>query len=132
MSCQVWDNTPSVGEAPFLDSIWTALDEASFATWQQTVDLVLLTLHTVMHQGSYASQIMVGARVVVVTLVPVQYIMPVLLSLAKFRICDAICYHCAKVQYLRMFDLLGLLKLNCRQNTCAVYNTSNAESTVYK
>lgn len=25
---KVWDNTPSVGEAPFLDSIWTALDEA--------------------------------------------------------------------------------------------------------
>ena len=29
VSCQVWDNTPSVGEAPFLDSIWTALDEVS-------------------------------------------------------------------------------------------------------
>ena len=27
LTCQVWDNTPSVGEAPFLDSIWTALDE---------------------------------------------------------------------------------------------------------
>ena len=26
---QVWDNTPSVGEAPFLDSIWTALDEVT-------------------------------------------------------------------------------------------------------
>ena len=25
---QVWENTPGCGEAPFLDSVWTAIDEA--------------------------------------------------------------------------------------------------------
>ncbi len=33
-SWQVWDNTPSVGEAPFLDSIWTALDEVQLVPLQ--------------------------------------------------------------------------------------------------
>ena len=25
---QVWENTPGCGESPFLDMIWTAIDEA--------------------------------------------------------------------------------------------------------
>ena len=25
---QVWENTPGCGDAPFLDTIWTAIDEA--------------------------------------------------------------------------------------------------------
>lgn len=25
---QVWENTPGCGEAPFLDTLWTAIDEA--------------------------------------------------------------------------------------------------------
>ncbi len=25
---QVWENTPGCGESPFLDTVWTAIDEA--------------------------------------------------------------------------------------------------------
>jgi hypothetical protein len=32
---QVWESTPGFGEAPFLDTLWTAIDEVTALTCKQ-------------------------------------------------------------------------------------------------